>query len=84
MIVSLVVGLLLIVIGLVLLARPQIVDWVSDQTNLRAIKLWGSGEQYDKAMRLYPRNVRILRVFFPPFFLLVGLVVMLKGAGVLG
>ena len=76
---SILVGTVFIAISAVLFVRPQIVDWVSDQTNLRAIRLYSQGEEYEKRRKAYPRNVKLLRMFFRIFFALLGIGMILNG-----
>jgi len=87
MIASLVIGALLIVAGLVLLAQPRVWDWANDQISLRASKLWPS-EDRDRLLGAYQKILRVIRVFFGPWLLLLGLAALLvmdaQIAGLLG
>ena len=88
MIASLVIGALLIVTGLALLARPQVWDWARDQVGLRASEVLPAAADHDRIVRAYLKILRVIRVFFGPWLLLLGLAALLameaQIAGLLG
>ena len=83
MLIPLLIGSLLVLNGLIMLARPQIVDWLNDQTNLRRLKEYSQTSKYEENLRKYRKNMWVLRVVLPPALLLIGAVLILQGAGVL-
>ena len=64
--------------GLFLFARPQIVDWLNDRTNLRAAKE-AAERGWDRGLKSYPQLRRGMRIFLPSFVIIMGIVVMLGG-----
>ena len=71
-------GVLIITVGVLLALRPQIVDWINDQINLReARKRADRGD--DRSLKLYPQLRKTMRLVLPGFLILVGLVVTLQG-----
>jgi len=83
MFIELPIGSVLVLIGLMLLVRPQIADWVNDQTNLRMVEWYSAPAKYEENLKRYRKDMWILRAISPAFFLLVGTVVILRGAGIL-
>ena len=77
MIASLVIGALLIVTGLALLAKPRVWDWARDQVGLRASEVLPAGADHDRIVRAYLKILRVIRVFFGPWLLLLGLAALL-------
>ena len=78
MFVPLLIGGLLVAVGLLMLARPQIVDFVNDQTNLReARKRADRGD--DRGLKLYPQLRKTMRLVLPGFLIPMGLGVILQG-----
>lgn len=88
MIASLVIGALLVATGLALLARPRVWDWARDQVGLRASEVLPAGADHDRIVRAYLKILRVIRVFFGPWLLLLGLAALLvmdaQIAGLLG
>jgi hypothetical protein len=76
MVTSLAIGIALMAVGFILFARPQIIDWLNEQTNARAGRWWG-GRRYDERYRV--RQRKILHTYFPVFFALLGAAVILHG-----
>jgi len=83
MLIPLLIGSLLVLTGLIMLARPQIVDWLNDQTNLRRLKEYSQTSKYEENLRKYRKNMWVLRAVLPPLLLVVGTVFILQGAGIL-
>jgi hypothetical protein len=68
---SQILGSLLIIVGVVLLLRPQVVSWLSDQTNLPAARR-SAQRGNDRILREYAKRVTQLRIAMAGFFMLVG------------
>jgi hypothetical protein len=57
---------------------PQIVEWVGDQTNLAASKLWAKAWDAD-SLRDYLHARRVFGFALPAFVMFTGIVVTLGG-----
>jgi len=57
MLIPLLIGSLLVLLGLAMLVRPQIVDWLNDQTNLRRLKEYSQTSKYEENLRKYRKNM---------------------------
>ena len=73
------VGACVIAVGVFLFVRPQIVEWLGDQTNLRAAK-WAAWWRWDEQREQgYLRSRRVLTFVAPIFVIIMGIAVMLGG-----
>lgn len=70
---GIVVGGLLATIGLILFLRPQWVDWLNDQTNLRAAKWWARYPGYEWTLEKYERQKGLFRKLVPVWLVIIGL-----------
>jgi hypothetical protein len=64
--------------GIALFVRPQIVDWVSDRTNLRTARWWAR-RGFPQYAHRYDENVKILHAVVPVLLVVVGIAILVVG-----
>lgn len=65
--------------GLLLLLRPRWVDWMNDQTNLRAAKWWARRSGFEWTLEKYERQKPVFRKLLPVWLVIIGVAWLIWG-----
>jgi multidrug efflux pump subunit AcrB len=68
---SLLLGVVLVTAAAVVFARPMVIEWLYDRSNLRTAR-WLSNRGFDWFLRDYPNDVRRAKRWAPLLLLLIG------------
>jgi hypothetical protein len=64
-------GTLLITAGIVLAAKPKIIEWIAENQNKRTAQ-WLADRGFRKFLDEFPQEVRRMKIFMPAGFVVVG------------